>query len=56
MLNNAGPGSIIVMHDSVETRGQTLAALPAILDGLKQRQLKTVTVSRLLGGGMVKAH
>lgn len=56
VLKNVRPGSIIVMHDSVETRGQTLAALPAILDGLKQKQLETVTVSQLLGGRMVKAN
>lgn len=54
VLKDVRPGSIVVMHDSAETRGQTIEALPAILDGLAEKGLKTVTVTELLGGRMLK--
>ena len=56
VLKDVRPGSIVVMHDSEETRGQTVAALPAILDALKKKRLETVTVSELLGGEMIKTN
>ncbi|MBI5309615.1 MAG: polysaccharide deacetylase family protein [Actinobacteria bacterium] len=55
VLAGVRPGSIVVMHDSPETGGQTLEALPAILEGLDRKGLKPVTVSKLLGGEMIEA-
>jgi peptidoglycan/xylan/chitin deacetylase (PgdA/CDA1 family) len=49
VLAGARPGSIVVLHDNVESRGQTLQALPAILDGLRARGMRPVTISELLG-------
>lgn len=49
VLASARPGAIIVLHDNAESRGQTLKALPAILEGLRSRGLRTVTISQLLG-------
>ncbi len=49
VLAAARPGSIVVMHDNAESRGQTLQALPGIIDGLQARGLRLVTVSELLG-------
>lgn len=54
VLKDVRPGSIIVMHDSAETRGQTVEALPVILEGLADKQLEPVTVSELLNGEMLK--
>jgi peptidoglycan/xylan/chitin deacetylase (PgdA/CDA1 family) len=50
------PGAIVVMHDNTETRGQTLKALPGILEGLQVRGLHTVTISELLGDKLIGAH
>jgi peptidoglycan/xylan/chitin deacetylase (PgdA/CDA1 family) len=49
VLAGARPGSIVVLHDNVESRGQTLQALPAIIEGLRARGLRLVTISELLG-------
>lgn len=49
VLAHARRGSIIIMHDG-GSRGQTLAALPTILRGLRNRGLRPVKVSRLLKG------
>jgi peptidoglycan-N-acetylglucosamine deacetylase len=49
VLVGAGPGAIVIMHDNIETRGQTLEALPAILEALRARGLHMVTISELLG-------
>jgi peptidoglycan/xylan/chitin deacetylase (PgdA/CDA1 family) len=46
VLNGIRPGSVVSMHFGHEG---TVAAMPAILDGLRSRGLKPVTVSRLLG-------
>lgn len=46
VLAQAKPGAIIVLHDS-ET--QTARALPRILEGLKTKGLRTVSVSELTG-------
>jgi len=43
------PGSIILMHDGGGPRGQTLAALPRIIDTLRARGYKFETVPQLLG-------
>jgi cellulose synthase/poly-beta-1,6-N-acetylglucosamine synthase-like glycosyltransferase/peptidoglycan/xylan/chitin deacetylase (PgdA/CDA1 family)/spore germination protein YaaH len=45
----AGTGQIVLLHDSGGDRTQTVAALPAIIDGLRQRGFTLVSVSTLLG-------
>ncbi len=47
-LAGARPGAIILMHDGGGDRSQTIAALPAIVHGLRQRGLHPVTIPRLL--------
>lgn len=42
-------GSIVLMHDGGGDRSQTLAALPLIIRGLRERGLRPVTLPRLLG-------
>ncbi|MFN2569370.1 MAG: polysaccharide deacetylase family protein [Candidatus Dormibacteria bacterium] len=43
-LSAVRPGSIILLHDAGGDRSQTVAALPAILDGLRDRGLTPVTL------------
>jgi len=45
VLDEATPGAIVLLHDG---RPATLAALPEILDGLRARRLRLVTIPRLL--------
>jgi len=45
----AGTGNIVLMHDGGGDRSGTLAALPAIIDGLRAEGFKLVSVSELLG-------
>ncbi len=47
-LAGAKPGAIILMHDGGGNREQTIAALPAIIRGLRKRGLHPVTVPQLL--------
>jgi peptidoglycan/xylan/chitin deacetylase (PgdA/CDA1 family) len=47
-LAGARPGAIILMHDAGGNRSETIAALPAIIQGLRKRGLEPVTVPRLL--------
>jgi peptidoglycan/xylan/chitin deacetylase (PgdA/CDA1 family) len=47
-LAGAKPGAIILMHDAGGNRSETIAALPAIVRGLRKRGLHPVTVPRLL--------
>ncbi|HEX5310017.1 MAG TPA: polysaccharide deacetylase family protein [Solirubrobacteraceae bacterium] len=47
-LAGAKPGAIILMHDAGGERSQTIAALPAIVAGLRKRGLEPVTVPQLL--------
>jgi peptidoglycan/xylan/chitin deacetylase (PgdA/CDA1 family) len=47
-LEGARPGAIILMHDAGGDRSETIAALPAIVRGLRKRGLAPVTVPRLL--------
>ncbi|MGH2854704.1 MAG: polysaccharide deacetylase family protein [Solirubrobacteraceae bacterium] len=47
-LAGAHPGAIILMHDGGGDRSETIAALPAIVRGLRRRGLEPVTVPRLL--------
>ncbi|MEX0993285.1 MAG: polysaccharide deacetylase family protein [Solirubrobacterales bacterium] len=48
VLNQAKPGSIVLMHDGGGPRGQTAAALPTIVAGLRRRGYDSVTVPELL--------
>jgi peptidoglycan/xylan/chitin deacetylase (PgdA/CDA1 family) len=47
-LAGAKPGAIILMHDGGGNREETIAALPAIVSGLRKRGLRPVTVPQLL--------
>jgi peptidoglycan/xylan/chitin deacetylase (PgdA/CDA1 family) len=47
-LSGARPGAIILLHDGGGPRGQTLAALPRIIRGLRRRHFHLVTVPRLI--------
>jgi peptidoglycan/xylan/chitin deacetylase (PgdA/CDA1 family) len=55
-LAGARPGGIILMHDGGGDRSQTLAAVPAIVHGLRTRGFKLVTVPQLLIYDPVPAH
>jgi peptidoglycan/xylan/chitin deacetylase (PgdA/CDA1 family) len=47
-LAGAHPGAIILMHDAGGNRAETIAALPAIIAGLRKRGLRPVTLPRLM--------
>ena len=47
-LAGAHPGAIILMHDAGGDRSETVAALPAIIRGLRKKGLEPVTVPRLM--------
>ena len=49
VLAQVQPGSIIISHDGGGPRGQTLAAYPAIIGGLRARGYRIVTIPQLLG-------
>jgi peptidoglycan-N-acetylglucosamine deacetylase len=46
-LAGAAPGAVILMHDGGGDRSRTVAALPAILAGLKKKGYSFVTVEQL---------
>jgi peptidoglycan/xylan/chitin deacetylase (PgdA/CDA1 family) len=48
VLGSISAGDIVLMHDAGGDRTQTIAALPRIIAGLKQKGLKPVTVPQLL--------
>ncbi len=48
VLDRVRPGSIILLHAMYDGRAETRAALPLILDGLADRGLQSVPLSRLL--------
>jgi peptidoglycan/xylan/chitin deacetylase (PgdA/CDA1 family) len=48
VLAGARPGAIILMHDGGGDRAETIAALPAIVRGLRRRGLEPVTIPRLM--------
>ncbi len=48
VLSGVRPGAIVLMHDAGGTRTQTIEALPQIIDALRARGYKLVTVPRLL--------
>jgi cellulose synthase/poly-beta-1,6-N-acetylglucosamine synthase-like glycosyltransferase/spore germination protein YaaH/peptidoglycan/xylan/chitin deacetylase (PgdA/CDA1 family) len=45
----AGQGNIVLLHDGGGDRSQTVAALPEIIDELRDRGFQLVTVSNLIG-------
>ena len=47
-LSGAQPGAVILFHDGGGDRAQTVAALPRIIKGLRQRRYRLVTVPELL--------
>jgi peptidoglycan/xylan/chitin deacetylase (PgdA/CDA1 family) len=49
IVATAQPGSIILMHDGGGPRGETLEALPHVIDTLRARGYSFETVSQLLG-------
>jgi peptidoglycan/xylan/chitin deacetylase (PgdA/CDA1 family) len=53
VLASVQPGAIIVMHDNIETHGQTVEALPGIIAGLEARGYRLVTITQLLGDSFV---
>jgi peptidoglycan/xylan/chitin deacetylase (PgdA/CDA1 family) len=53
VIANARNGSIVVMHDGGGPRGETVAALPAILSHFRHRGYRFVTVAELLGNQFV---
>lgn len=48
VLGSIKAGDIVLMHDGGGDRSQTLAALPQIIQGIKDKGLKPVTVNKLL--------
>lgn len=48
VLESAGPGSVVLMHEGAGDRAQTVEALPAIVEGLLERGLELVTVGELV--------
>ncbi len=51
-IDRADPGSILLMHDGGH-HPQAVAALPGIIEGLRARHFRLVTVTELLGGRFV---
>ena len=49
VVSRAHPGAIALMHDGGGPRGQTIAALPQIIETLQSRGYRLVTVTELLG-------
>jgi peptidoglycan/xylan/chitin deacetylase (PgdA/CDA1 family) len=52
-IREAGPGSIVLMHDGGGPRDQTVDALPGAIHDLRSRGFSFVTVSRLLGSRFI---
>lgn len=48
VIEHARPGSIIILHAMYESRQTTRDALPAIIDGLRERGFEFATVTELL--------
>jgi peptidoglycan/xylan/chitin deacetylase (PgdA/CDA1 family) len=48
VLAATAPGGIVLMHDGGGDRSQTVAALPGIIDGLRARGFRLVSVPQLL--------
>ncbi|OCA80977.1 polysaccharide deacetylase family sporulation protein PdaB [Bacillus sp. FJAT-27225] len=54
-VNKAGPGDIILLHAS-DSAKQTAKALPAIIQGLKDKELTFVSVSEMIANGDAKSE
>lgn len=54
VLGSVQGGSIVLLHDGRGPRGQTLAALPRIAEGLLQDGYRLVTTSQVLGPGSAR--
>jgi peptidoglycan/xylan/chitin deacetylase (PgdA/CDA1 family) len=50
VLEQAQPGSIVLLHDGGGDRSQTVEALPPIIDGLLAQGYRCVLIDELLGG------
>ena len=50
ILRHVRPGSIVLMHDGGGPRQQTVEALPHVIDKLRSRGFRLVTVTKLMGG------
>jgi peptidoglycan/xylan/chitin deacetylase (PgdA/CDA1 family) len=50
VLSQTRPGSIVLMHDGGGDRSQTVAALPAVIEGLLERGYRLVTVDAFASG------
>ena len=48
VMDAARPGAIVLLHDGGGDRSQTVAALPALIRGLRKRHLRVVDVPQLL--------
>lgn len=55
VLDQVRPGSIILLHVMYESRAESRAALPGIIDGLRERGYRFVTLSELLGEDAARA-
>jgi peptidoglycan/xylan/chitin deacetylase (PgdA/CDA1 family) len=51
ILNEARPGSILLMHLMYRSNETARQALPFVIEGLKERGFRLVTVSELLASG-----
>jgi len=51
VLEQARPGSIILLHVMFDSRKDTMAAVPGIIEGLRARGFGFVTVSELIESG-----
>ena len=51
VLKSARPGGIVLLHDGGGHRAKTVAALPHIIDTLRKRGFRFVTVPRILSMG-----
>ncbi|GCE26757.1 hypothetical protein KDA_22410 [Dictyobacter alpinus] len=48
VLDHAGNGDVVLMHDGGGDRTQTIAALPQIIEGLQQKGFNLVTIPQLM--------
>lgn len=51
---NSSNGTIILLHDGGEDQSQTIAALPAIIEGLQRRGLRFVTIQQMASNLMCR--
>ncbi|WP_435647915.1 polysaccharide deacetylase family protein [Kitasatospora purpeofusca] len=55
VLSGVGPGSVVLMHDGGGDRSQTVAALPAVITGLRRRGYRIVGLDELLAARPVRS-